>query len=274
VSRPSKVVSLAEAAATILPGHVVGIGGVLDQMVPVALLGELIRRQVRDLHAVTVAAGLGVDLLLAGGCLQEISCAIVSFENLGTSKLFRRQVEAGKVRFHEHTELTMITRLTAAASGLPFATTRGALGTDILSVNPDSLRLIDCPFTGDPVVACRALQPDVAVIHADQADSEGNVRSRRKHVWHDLVIGRSARRLIVTVEELVDPEVARLDPDSTIIPAFAVDQVVLAPRGAAPTSCGDRYEADPDFFRAWLSATATEEGTRRILGEMFGGSIE
>jgi glutaconate CoA-transferase subunit A len=265
----SKVVSLSEAAASVMPGSVLGVGGVMDQMVPVTMLSELVRRQVTNLHAVTVASGLSIDLLLAGGCVSDISCAIVSFENLGTSKLFRRRVESGAVSFHEHTELTMITRLIAGMSGLPYATTRGAMGTGIVDANPDTMRLVRCPFTGDPVLACKGLVPDVSIIHAHQADPLGNIRSPRKHVWHDLVIGRSAQRLIVTVEEIVGEDQSRSDPDFTIIPGFAVDMVVLAPRGAAPTSCPDRYPADPAFISRWLEATATDAGTEAVLSEFL-----
>jgi glutaconate CoA-transferase subunit A len=261
--RGPKVVGLAEAAATVPDGAVLGVGGVMDQMVPVAFLLALAERGARDLHTVTVAAGLSVDLLVGAGAAGQASCAIVSFEDLGTSKLFRRRVEAGALRFHEHSELTLLSRLSAAMNGLPFLPTRAALGTDILAT--EGLMGFADPFTGAPLVACAALAPDVSVIHAHAADAAGNVRLDGKHIWHDLVIAKAARRLIVTVEEIVPEETIRAEPERTVLPAFAVDVVVEAPRGAWPTTCRPRYEADRDALRAWVEAGADDAAVERLL---------
>jgi glutaconate CoA-transferase, subunit A len=259
----SKLVSIEEAAASVPDGAVLGVGGVMDQMVPIGFLLALAERAARDLHAVTVAAGLSIDLLIGAGCATQVSCAIVSFEDLGTSKLFRRRVEAGALRFHEHSELTLLNRLSAAMNGLPFLPTRAALGTDILAT--EGLMQFECPFTGAPLVACAALAPDVSVIHAHAADAAGNVRLDGKHIWHDLVIAKAARRLIVTVEEVVPPAAIRAVPERTVLPAFAVDAVVEAPRGAWPTTCRPRYEADRDALRAWVDASAEDVPMERLL---------
>jgi glutaconate CoA-transferase, subunit A len=259
----SKLVSLAEAAAMVPDGAVLGVGGVMDQMVPTSFLLALAARGARDLHAVTIAAGLSIDLLVGAGAASEVSCAIVSFEDLGTSRLFRRRVEAGTLRFHEHSELTLLSRLEAAMKGLPFLPTRAALGTDILAT--EGLMQSADPFTGAPVVACAALAPDVSVVHAHAADAAGNVRLDGKHIWHDLVIAKAARRLIVTVEEVVPEAAIRAEPERTVLPAFAVDAVVEAPRGAWPTTCRPRYEADREALRAWVEAGADDAELGRLL---------
>jgi glutaconate CoA-transferase, subunit A len=259
----SKLVGLAEAAASVHDGATLGVGGVMDQMVPVSFLLALAGRGARDLHAVTVAAGLSVDLLVGAGAASEASTAIVSFENLGTSRLFRRRVEAGELRFHEHSELTLLNRLSAAMNGLPFLPTRAALGTDILAT--EGLMEFADPFGGAPLVACAALAPDVSVVHAHAADAAGNVRLDGKHIWHDLVIAKAARRLIVTVEEIVPEEAIRAEPERTVLPAFAVDAVVEAPRGAWPTTCRPRYEADVAELRAWVEAGADDAAIAAVL---------
>jgi glutaconate CoA-transferase subunit A len=248
----SKVKTLDEAAAMVADGSCLGVGGVMDQMVPVAFLLELVRRRARGLHVVGVASGLSADVLVGGGCADELSCAIVSFEALGTSKVFRRRVESGALKFNEHSELTMITRLSAAAGGLPFLPTRGALGTDIADAHPDALRRMDCPFTGRPLLACAALAPDVSVIHVHAADASGNAQLPHKHIWHDSVLARAGRRVIVTAEEILPAGAARDAPERTLLPGFAVDAVVHAPRGAWPTTCMGRYAADEDFLGRWL----------------------
>ena len=248
-SNGSKVVSMAEAAALVPDDAVVGVGGVMEQMVPVAFLLGLVRRRARGLHCVTVAAGLSVDLLVAGRCAAEVSCAIVSFEDLGTSRLFRRRVEGGELAFNEH---------------LP---TRAALGTDIPRANPGVMKVVDCPFTGKPLVACAALAPDVSVIHVHRVDASGNAQLDSKHIWHDLVIARAARRVIVSAEELVDEEVVRGSPERTVLPAFVVDAVVVAPRGAAPTMCPGRYDSDKAELRSWLEASESDEAITEFLAD-------
>ena len=69
----------------------------------------------------------------------------------------------------------MATRYVAGASGLPFGVLRGYVGTDLAEHTP-TIAPIDCPFTGEELTAVPALNPDVAVIHAQQADRRGNVQ--------------------------------------------------------------------------------------------------
>lgn len=259
----SKLVSVSEAATLIEDGSVLGIGGVMDQMVPTELLLGLVRRDARGLHGVTVAAGISVDMLVAGGCMDELSCAIVSFEDLGISRIFRRAVEEGRLKLNEHSELTMVTRLTASMSGLPFLPTRGAIGTDI--AKGEGMKMIECPFSGRPLLACEALAPDVSVIHVHAADEAGNARLDQKHIWHDMVIARAARRVIVTAEEIVPDSVFRADPERTLLPGFVVDAVVEAPAGARPTTCRPRYRADKKALREWIDAAVTDEQAVALL---------
>jgi glutaconate CoA-transferase subunit A len=266
-----KLVTIAEAATLVPDGGILGVGGVMDQMVPVAFLLALVRREARDLHCVAVASGLSTDLMLASECAREISCAIVSFEDLGTSKLFRRRVESGAVKFNEHSELTMITRLSAAMNGLPYLPTRAALGTDIARSDPSAMRVVECPFTGAPLLACAALAPDVSIIHVDRADALGNAQLLHKHIWHDLVLARAAHKVIVSAEQIVDTHEIRQLPEQTVLPSFAVDAVVLAPGGAAPSRCHGHYAADRDRLRDWLAGTGDDTSARQLVQHWAAG---
>jgi glutaconate CoA-transferase, subunit A len=261
----SKLLTIDDAAALVPDGGVLGVGGVMDQMVPVAFLLALVRRDARDLHCVAVASGLSMDLMLASHCAREISCAIVSFEDLGTSKLFRRRVQSGAVTFNEHSELTMITRLTAAMNGLPYLPTRAALGTDIACSDPSAMRVVECPFTGAPLLACAALAPDVTIVHVDRADALGNAQLDYKHIWHDVVLARAARKVIVSAEQIVDTDEIRRAPERTVLPSFAVDGVVLAPGGAAPSRCHGHYAADRDRLREWLAGTGDDASAGELV---------
>jgi glutaconate CoA-transferase subunit A len=248
-----KLVTAEEAAALVEDGATLGVGGVMSQMAPMTVLRAIADGGARDLHAVTVAAGLSIELLVAGGAAARVSAAFVSFEDLGMAPAFRRRVEQGDLVFEEHTEVTMITRLTAAGSGMPYLPTRAGLGTDMLAALPHAFQVIPCPFTGSPVVACAALTPDVSVIHVDRADEEGNAQAAGKHIWHDVVIAKAARRVIVSAEEIVPNATIREAPERTLLPAFDVDAVVHAPRGAWPLEFPGRYDVDRDALEEWVA---------------------
>ncbi len=112
--------------------------------------------------------------------------------------------------------------------------------------------MLDDPFGGFPVLACRALVPDVAMIHAHRADRYGNIQYEPTVLWPDLAImPKAARRVIVTAEEIVDSEVLRRHPERTILPGFVVDAVVEVPYGAHPTSFFPNYGYDSRFHLQW-----------------------
>lgn len=263
-----KLCGVGEAADLVRPGAILGIGGVMEQMVPVTFLLELVRRELRGLHCVGIAAGISMDMMVTSRLAERISCAIVSYESLGPALGMRRRVEAGETTFDEYSELLLITRLQAAGAGLTFLPTRAAIGTEMVEQLPDDAVIpSQCPFTGARFHACRALAPDVTVIHAARADRLGNVQLDSKHIWHDLVLARAARAVVVTVEEIVATEAIREAPEKTVLPAFLVDRVVHAPQGARPTEFRGRYGTRLDELAAWREAAADDEAAERLLEE-------
>jgi acyl CoA:acetate/3-ketoacid CoA transferase len=109
-----------------------------------------------------------------------------------------------------------------------------------------------CPYTGDNYCLLPAFAPDVAIIHAHTADYLGNVQLDPKRELDnevDLLIAKSASKVIVTVEQIVSEEFVYRNPHLTILPKFFVDNLVEAPFGAHPTACDFRYDCDLDFLR-------------------------
>src|ERR687898_526071 len=101
------------------------------------------------------------------------------------------------------------------------------------SPTPSVERPITCPYTGEMLAAVPALRPDVAIVHAQYADAEGNVQLFG--LSGDTVDGALAsERIIATVEEIVPSEIVRHRPDRTILPGFRVAAVCHAPFGAYP----------------------------------------
>jgi len=264
---PGKVVSLADAAALVEDGSTVALQSMATFTAPMAMVRELIRRERRDLTLVCLVGGIPVDWLAAAGCLTRFVGAAVSMEQFGLCNQYRKAVERGEIAVEELSETALLARLGAGARGLPFQVTRGLLGTDLIDLQPDTLKVIEDPFGGGrSVVACKALVPDVAIVHAHRADADGNVQMDPTALWPDIrIFPKAARRVIVTVEEIVDGERIRREPDRVVLPSFAVDAVVHAPFGAHPTSCFPRYSYDAALHLEWAKAARDPETARAFL---------
>jgi glutaconate CoA-transferase, subunit A len=169
---------------------------------------------------------------------------------VGSLHRFRDAVEhswPAPLEIEEHSHAGMANRYVAGASNLPFAVLRGYVGTDLPKVT-STIAPITCPFTGEELMAVPALRPDVAVIHAQRADRRGNVA-----IWGITGIQKeaalSARRVIVTVEEVVDRFEPR--PFQIVLPSVAIDAVAVEPGGARPSYADGYYDRDNAFYEAW-----------------------
>jgi glutaconate CoA-transferase, subunit A len=191
----------------------------------------------RDLTVVSFLGSVDVELLLEAGCVAELHSAGVSLEAAGLAPRFRAAREAGSIRFVEWSEGSLVTALEAGARRLDSALTRSGLGTDLPAMNP-WLRATADPHTGAPVMAARALVPDLALLHVPWIDGRGNA-----HVPGDLaadgLIARAARRTVVSYEERRD-----VDPAVAAISRIWIDATVAAPGGALPSGCHPVYRAD------------------------------
>jgi glutaconate CoA-transferase subunit A len=250
-----KTTSLAEAAELVRDDNVVALQNMATQAAPMALVRELIRQNKRGLAVVVLVGGMAIDWLAAAGVIDRLIGAAVTMEQFGLCQQYRRAVEGGRVQVEELSETLLNARLGAGARNLPFLPTRGAIGSDLIAQNPDNLILIDDPFGGRQVLACRALVPDVALVHAHRADRYGNVQAEPTILWPDIgIMPKAAKHVIVTAEEIVDTEILRRNPDRTILPGFIVDAVVEVPYGAHPTSFFPNYSYDSRFHSAWAEA--------------------
>jgi glutaconate CoA-transferase subunit A len=261
-----KLTTLAEAIAPVDHGSVVALQNMATQAAPMALVRELIRQEKRELGLVVLVGGMAVDWLAAAGVINRLIGAAVSMEQFGLCQQYRKAVEAGRIRVEELSESLLNARLGAGARNLPFLPSRGAIGSDLIGQNPDNLKMLDDPFGGFPVVACRALIPDVALIHAHRADRYGNIQYEPTVLWPDIgIMPKAAKSVIVTAEEIVDTEVLRRHPDRTILPGFMVDAVVEAPYGAHPTSFFPNYGYDSRFHREWTKVARDDEAATAFL---------
>jgi glutaconate CoA-transferase subunit A len=270
--KENKVVGLTEAVRIIQDGDTLAIQGMGTQISPLAVIREMIRAGKRELTVVMIMGGIGLDWMIAAGCVKRVLAIIINLDEFGLAHAFRRAAEAGQVEVEEYTEHQLLSRLSAGAKGLPFLVTRSGLGSAVVDLHPETTKVIECPFTGQRVIACKALEPDVAILHAHRADSYGNVQFFPKPIWADVdVFPRAAKKVIVTVEEIVDNEEVRRTPLHTGLPYFKVDAVVEVPYGAHPCSLYPRYSFDRPFFENYARVSKTLEGTKEFLDEYVFG---
>src|SRR5947209_12280673 len=228
----SKVVPLTEAIERHLPnGSSVAMGLQLEQMIPFAAGHEIIRQKKRGLTLIGPISDILFDQLIGAGCVEKVIAAWVGNVMMGSAYNFRRAVEQDGLKVFNMTNFSVALALQAGAMGVPFLPTRTALGSDVTKGNHFFYQIF-APFAPkDPLWAVRALNPDVTIVHVQRADCEGNA-----HCWGNfgvMIEGvRAAKRVIVVVEEIVDPEVIASDPNRTLIPGFLVNAVVECRYGA------------------------------------------
>ncbi len=253
----SKRASLADVVSSIPDGASIALGGNTLHRAPCAVVHEIVRQGKRGLNLVKTAGSYDVDLLAGAGCLSSADVAFVGFENVfGLAPRYRRAVESGALRLREHACYTVISGLRASAQGIPFMPVAGMFGSDVLAAS--DFRTIADPYTGQTVVAVPALRPDVAVVHVQLADDEGNARILGTR-FEAALIAQAARRVIVTAEQIVAGHDLAAQPELTAIPGYLVEAVVEAPRGAWPLSCAGLYDYDHAFLAAYVDAARADD---------------
>ena len=266
----AEIAPLREAVpALIRDGDTVAMEG-FTHLIPHAAGHEVIRAGLDDLTAVRMTPDLIYDQLIGMGCVRRLVFSWGGNPGVGSLHRFRDAVENGWPRaleIEERSHADLANAYVAGASGLPFATLRGYAGSDLPAHNP-LIRTIACPFTGEELAATPAVRPDVAVIHAQQADRKGNVMLWGiSGVQKEAVL--AARRAIVTVEEIVD----RLEPraNAVVLPRWAVSVVCPEPGGARPSYALGYYRRDNGFYEAWDAIARERESftawmERHVLG--------
>jgi glutaconate CoA-transferase, subunit A len=268
---PDKRRTLAEAIATVPDGSLVALGGNTLHRAPAAAVHELIRQGKRNLELVKTAGAYDVDLLCGVGCAVVVSAGFVGYETVfGLAPMYRRAVEAGTVEAREHACYTIIAGLRAASQGVPFMPLNGLQGSDLTALR--GFMSVRDPYTAQDVVVVPAITPDVALIHVQEADAEGNARIVGS-TFEDALMARAARRVIVTAERIVDRAELAAEPERTSIPGFLVDAVVEAPRGAWPTSCAGLYEYDEAIIAELLAVASDPATLRQFVDERILGAV-
>jgi glutaconate CoA-transferase subunit A len=223
-----------------------------SHLVPFAAGHEIMRQDRRDLTLIRLSIDIIYDQMIGMGCARKLVFSWAGNPGIGLLPRFRDAVENGwpvPLDLEEHSHAGLAAAFSAGASRLPFGTLRGYTGTDLAGKNP-GVAAVTCPFTGEELAAVRAVNPDVTIIHAQQADKRGNIL-----LWGVTGVQKeavlAAKSVIVTVEEIRDN--IEPVPGGVLLHGSLITAVALVPNGARPSYAHGYYTRDNKFYREWDS---------------------
>jgi len=259
----NKVMSEQEAVRTFVrDGDYISYDCTMFQRGPGSLLREVVRQQVRDLWVGAKFTWMAATMLVAGGCVGRID---IGYQGLGRS--LYRAVEEGRVKTTEWSNCAMTTRHLAGAMGVPFLPVKFLGGTGTFEYS--GAKLVRDPYTGQEICIVPAINPDVALVHVHQCDIYGNSRIFGASTAPQET-AMSAKKLIISTEEIVEPDEITRDPGRTTIPYFCVDAVVPAPFGAYPGTVPGCYASDSDHILELYMAAETETMPQYLEKYVYG----
>ncbi|MGZ6345614.1 MAG: CoA transferase subunit A [Candidatus Limnocylindrales bacterium] len=271
----SKVTTLREAIAELVrDGDTVAIEG-FTHLICFAAGHEIIRQRRRDLTLCRLTPDVIYDQLIGAGVARKLVFSWLGNPGVGGLHAIRRRIEDADPaprEVEEYSHFGMVGRYTAGAMNLPFFPLRSYFESDLPEANP-LIRPLASPYGDGTVYAVPPLRPDVAIIHAQRADAQGDTQ-----VWGLLGCQKeaafAARRVIVVVEELVDEAVVRADPNRTIVPGLIVDAVVVEPFGAHPSYAQGYYDRDNRFYLEWDAISRDATALQAWLDEWVFGTAD
>ena len=226
------------------------LGGMTLYRRPLAFVRALLQQPQppRDLTLLCFTAGLESDLLVGAGCVGTMRSVYFGLESFGLAPMFTEAAHQGRLRILEETELSIVSGMRATMAGVSFMPSRAWRGTDLPRLRPD-VQLVPDVYAREPLVAFPAIALDVAVLHALEADVQGNVLLNR-NLGIDMELAYIADTVIVTVERFVAD--VRASGHGHILPAPGADIIAEAPQGAWPASCHPLYSLDSNAFLRYV----------------------
>src|SRR5512139_964329 len=265
----SKLLSLHDAISMYVnDGDTVYAAG-FTHLIPFAAGHEIIRQGLKNLVLARATPDLIYDQMVAAGSARKVIFSYMGNPGVGSLRIVRSELEAGRLEWEEYSHFGMISRLQAGATGLPFMPMNPTAAGDLEKANPN-YRTVTDPYSGGDVVVVPALCPDVAIVHVQRCDADGNAQ-----IWG--IIGEqkeaafAASRVILTTEEIVDEAIIRSDPNRTLIPGFIVDAVCQVPYCAHPSYTQGYYNRDNNFYLKWDEISSNREATQAYLDEWVYG---
>jgi glutaconate CoA-transferase, subunit A len=259
------VLPLPDAIARLVrDGDAVALEG-FTHLIPFAAGHEVLRQGRTELELIRMTPDVLYDQMIGMGVARRLVFSYGGNPGVGSLHRFRDAIEHGWPRpleLEEHSHAGMANRYAAGAAGLPFGILRAYAGTDLAART--RVAEVACPFTGEVLAAVPALRPDVAIVHAQEADRKGNVQLWGiPGVQKEAVL--AASRSLVTVERIVDALEPR--PGGVVLPGWVIDAVAEAPGGSRPSYAHGITERDNAFYREWDPISRDRERFRAWMDE-------
>ncbi len=274
----SKVMPIETAVSRFMSnGAHISIGGFTLNRNPMAAVYEIIRQGFKNLHIYAHSNGTGVDELIGAGCAKKLEIAYAgNGKTAATCIRFRKAVQEGTLKVEDYSNFMMSLRFLAGAMGVPFMPTLSGFGSEITTTwgfskemrqaDPkmvdDKLVIMDNPFgkwgDADKVLLVPAINPDVTFIHVQKADTMGTCRIDGL-TFADIEQAKASRKVVITCEELVEPEALRDHPERNQIPFLHVTAVCHVPYGGYPTAVYRHYDYDAAYLRAYADAAKDDD---------------
>jgi glutaconate CoA-transferase subunit A len=282
-----KLMTLEEAVRRFIKnGSQIAIGGFTVTRNPMAIAYEIVRQSIKDIHLVCHSHGQALDVLIGAGCVKRLEIAYGGNGRYAPTCIrFKKAIQRGEIQFEDYSNYQMSLRFLAGALGIPFIPTKSGLGSDLINLEgfPPEIRkekkvaskkyvVTQNPFNGedDKVVLLPALNPDVAIMHAQYVGEDGTVRIKGL-TFADIEQAKSADIVIVTCEEIVPRSFIRLEPDQNSLPPFFVDAIIKIPYGAHPTAVYACYDYDPKHLNLYKKVADDDMTFKEYLDEWVYG---
>ena len=229
---------------------------------------EIIRQRRQDLTLIRMTPDVIYDQMVAAGVASKMVFSYSGNPGVGSLYCVRRAVEKGipkPLALEEYSHFGMVGRYTAGASNLPFFPLRSYAGSDLPAANPQ-IKFVESPYGEGAIAVVPPLNPDVAFVHAQRADAQGNTQ-----LWGlygmQKEVAFASKKVVVVVEEIVDEDVIQHDPNRTLIPGIIVDAVVCEPFGTHPSYVQGYYDRDNEFYLDWGKRSRDQQATEAWLQE-------
>ena len=274
----SKLKTAAEVVRTIPDGSEIALGGFAIARNVISVVHELIRQRKKDLTLTQCVMGMDTDLLVGAGAASRLIVGGGSLDKFGLVQCVNRARASGSVISLDYTSLSICFSYLAGALGLSFIPIKSMMASEVLErlesgPGADYVRRINCPFTSEEYVALKALTPDVALVHVQAADEQGNCHIHGPR-WENEEQAKAAKRVIVIAEELAPTALFQQHPTRTIIPAHRVEAVIHQPHGAHPTAVYGCYDFDAEHLELYVKHARTADGVRQYIATYIYGTAD
>lgn len=204
------------AIATITDGASVMVGGFGVPGTPFTLIQALVRHGARDLTVIKNDANepdMGIDHLLQSG---QVSRLITT--HLGLNSHAIRLMNEGRIEVEFTPQGILAERIRAGGAGLGGVLSDIGIGTELA----EGKQLVE--IAGTPHVVEPALRADVALIHADRADTFGNLAYVATAQNFNPLMAMAADTVIAEAEQILS--LGALDANDIHTPGVFVDHLV------------------------------------------------